>query len=55
MIGSYLFFTLATAGVEFSKLDVRFAYIMQEMSGHPLGVFPKIHGVPYADYFSVWS
>ena len=46
------FFLLAVIGTEFSKLDVRFAFILQSMADHPVGMFPRINGVPYADYFS---
>ena len=46
------FFLLATVGTEFNKLDVRFAYMLQDLAEHPIGIFPGINNVPYADYFS---
>ena len=52
--GSFLFFSFATAGTEISKLDVRFAIMLQDMARHPFGLFPTINGIPYADYFVPW-
>lgn len=52
--GSFLFFSLATAGTEINKLDIRFAIMLQDMARHPFGLFPTVNGIPYADYFVPW-
>ncbi len=49
---SYLLFSLAVIGTEVSKIDVRFAFILQGLGTEPWSLFPRINHVPYADYFS---
>ena len=45
-----LLFSLGTIGIEITRIDVRFALMTEELSRYPVGVFPTVNGVAYADY-----
>ncbi len=51
---SFLLFSLGALGVEITKIDIRFALMMQDMALHGIGVFPTVNGVEYGDYPSGW-
>ena len=47
-----LFLSLGAAGNEITRIDVRFAVMVDDLRIHGAGVFPTINGFPYPDYFS---
>ena len=47
--------SLGTAGTETTRINIRFALMTEEMSGHALGLFPTINGHPYPDYPSLYN
>ena len=49
-----ILFSLSIAGLEITRIDVRFALMIDDMTKHLPGVFPTINGVEYPDYFSPW-
>lgn len=51
---SFLLFSLGALGVEITKIDIRFALMVQDMALHGIGVFPTVNGVEYGDYPSGW-
>ncbi|MDD3885460.1 MAG: hypothetical protein PHI35_01135 [Victivallaceae bacterium] len=44
--------SLAVAGLEIARIDVRFAIMTGEIATRGGGVFPTVNGFSYADYFS---
>lgn len=51
---SFVLFSLGALGVEITKIDIRFALMVQDMALHGVGVFPTVNGVEYGDYPSGW-
>ena len=51
---SVLLLSLGTMGIEITKIDIRFALMVQDMALHGIGVFSTINGVAYGDYPSGW-
>jgi len=45
---------LASACQEITRIDVRFALMVQDMAKHGMGVFATVNGCEYADYPSVF-
>ena len=56
-----LVLSIGAMGMEITRINIRFAMMTQEMARYPLGCFPTINGLPYADYpmpynlFSYWT
>jgi len=46
--------SLGAIGVEITKIDIRFALMVQDMAFHKIGIFSTVHGVEYGDYPSGW-
>lgn len=46
--------SIGAIGTEITKIDVRFAVMLQDMAQHGIGIFPTINGVEYCDYPSGW-
>lgn len=46
--------SLSIAGLEITRIDVRFALMIGEMTKSFPGIFPTINAVEYPDYFSPW-
>lgn len=42
--------SLGSAGVEITRINIRFALMSEELATRPWGLFPTINGYPYADY-----
>ncbi|MGE4300586.1 MAG: ArnT family glycosyltransferase [Victivallaceae bacterium] len=42
--------SLGVVCVEITKIDIRFALMVQDMAAHGIGVFATVNGVEYADY-----
>ncbi len=51
---AFALLSLGAIGTEITKIDIRFALMVQDMTQHGLGVFPTINGVEYGDYPSGW-
>lgn len=51
---SFCLFSLGAIGTEITKIDIRFALMVQDMTFHGLGLFPTLNGVEYGDYPSGW-
>ncbi len=51
---TFILLSLGAIGAEVTKIDIRFAIMVQDMAAHGIGIFPTIHGVEYADYPSGW-
>ena len=47
--------SIGTAGVEITKIDIRFALMTAEMAEYGVGLFPTMNGQPYADYPSLYN
>jgi len=47
--------SIGTAGVEITKIDIRFALMTAEMAEYGVGLFPTMNGHPYADYPSLYN
>lgn len=54
-LGTLAVLSLCTIGSEITKIDVRFALMVQDMAKHGITVFPTVNGVEYGDYFSTWT
>ena len=50
----FALFSFSIAGLEITRIDVRFALMLEDLINHPVGVFPTINGVEYPDYFSTY-
>lgn len=53
-LATVVLLSLGAIGTEITKIDIRFAIMVQDMAAHGIGVFPTIRGVEYADYPSGW-
>lgn len=49
-----LLLIVGAAGTEITRIDIRFALMVQDMARHGWGCFPTINGVEYGDYPSGW-
>lgn len=47
-------FALGAIGTEITRIDIRFALMVQDMTLHGLGLFPTVNAVEYGDYPSGW-
>lgn len=47
-------FSLGTAGQEITRINIRFALMVQDMVCHGMKLFPTLNGVEYGDYPSLW-
>lgn len=46
----FVVFSLGSAGVEITRINIRFALMSEELAKGNWGLFPTINGQPYADY-----
>ncbi|MGN0872751.1 MAG: ArnT family glycosyltransferase [Victivallales bacterium] len=51
---TFVLLSLGTIGTDVTKIDIRFALMVQDMALHGLGMFPTLNGVEYGDYPSGW-
>jgi len=47
-------FSIGVIGTEITKIDIRFALMVQDMARHGAGLFPTVNAVEYCDYPSGW-
>lgn len=45
-------YTVGLSGLEFTKIDIRYALFISEMKQYGIGLFPTLYGKPYTDYNS---
>lgn len=50
----FLLLSLGTAGLEVTKINIRFALMVRDMADCGLRLFPTMNGVEYGDYPSLW-